>query len=824
MRIKFQQANRNLYGATNVGMLRIEDHNSSYRLAGMIKPIEPEIRLSVVPGTSPGIDLAFNQFLGYRVFYGYYDSHNNLYLSEPSDIVTQKSTTVGTNRFVANIKVRSGTGLTSNHFYRIYRTNVSAPGVDPGDEMRLVYEKSWTIPELTAGFSTVVDFSSDLLLGQPAYTNETSEGIQYANGRPPLAGSISWYKNHMFFFNTKRQQTLSIRIIGSEFTVGERISINGLTYQVQTTAETNINNVQEGVSPAGENAATGTFVNYTSVLGVSTRIEGIARSLVRVINANPLNKTIYAYYSSAAGGVPGIITLIERGIGGPRFDIKALNVNIRLNFEPILKYFPTDADVISTNRQIKNGGHISKPNQPEHVPNDVTNFFIGDDNNQILVTHVVKDGIIMLRNTGVAVCTGDSLETFSFREIDTTINFTGISQASSVLNNRVYAYSTQGVLEITVNGVSPVSTQENSNLTVPVINSLFSDNDNNGFIAVGSEDQKTFVMCIADTELYNQNASGEKVCGERNIFSTFAYDYTNNTWTRWLINANCFAIHNGLIYYGLNTDYGLTNKRILRQRVTNEEPDIFFPYFDEGGTLVIDSVDTVNSTITVVGANIAFECPDISTYMSSFRNYARISGNIPVGYLHKGMLIHKSGNFNRYLVLEVQTTTPHKYKLNTVAGLTAGDTVKFFRQIFTYIGFGPFCGSSPQIIKKYNTLSVIGDMSNVYEMGFDFFNSNDNKAYPYTYPYYYTALNTNLGEAIQSKSEIVYDPLIKTSIQIDPLNRQRFFERFLRIGVPPNKNNSPALYVGIYNNFAGSFLAMKSIGFEMTSEDTIKSL
>lgn len=823
MRIKMQAANNNLYTTSSRGMLRIDNLSSQYRLAGMLKPIEPEISLIPVPITSPGIDMLANEYFAYRVFNTYIDSSGNYYISEPSNIVKIKAPASA--RYQVSIKVNPMFGLTVGHSYAVYRTKKSAAGVDPGDEMYLAYTKKWTSSELSS-FATVIDIANDVLLGEQAYTNATSEGIQNANAKPPLSVSIAWFRNHMFFFNTNREQRLFFRLIGTSFTAGERIQIGPYVLTCAITTETDITKVVSGVSPSGENAITGTFVYYAAAPTLSEKIEGTARSIQRVINALPTNNLFYCYYTSLPGGVPGIIEVVSRTLEAPVFSIKSLDDNIRYNFDPVLPFFTTDTPIISDNNKISNGGHISKFNQPEHVPISNTDFYLGDEDNPVLVAHVIKDAIIIIKRRGCWICTGNSLDDFTFREMNTTISFAGVSQCSYPTDNRVYAYSSSGFVAITETGVEPVSVQEDKNILAPPLNVNFNDNDDNGFIACGYELRGLFLASIMDPELYNEAYSGEVpvLPGDRNLFSTYAYNYLEGTWSRFMINANCFAVNQNSLYYGLNVpvDPLSPNKRIMRNRTNGESvaSPYFFPFFDEAGTLTVSAVDSSTNTITVSSSSIVTDCPGISSYLMRYRHYKRIvnqQGSQP----HRGYMFIKSSPASniRYLVLSNNGGGLNlSFTMNTVSGLSPGDSLNIFRPIFVYFGKGPFFGSNPQDMKNIIYSSIIGDISNCYELIAEYYDRNDYKSYPEMYAYY--PYSPSVNDVFCSVTYPVMDPKDRNLYQIDDLNNQKFYEQFIRPSVDKRRLNTTALHIGICNYFAGSYFNIKSIGIDINQEQT----
>jgi hypothetical protein len=136
-------------------------------------------------------------------------------------------------------------GITTSHFYQIYRTNLSTStgatllsDLDPGDEHKLAYEANPTSGEITAGTVTVQDIVPESFLGANLYTNPTSgEGIAQANEVPPFAKDITLFKGFTFYANTKTKHRLDLSLLSvSELTSGTSTLIitNGSTSHTYT--------------------------------------------------------------------------------------------------------------------------------------------------------------------------------------------------------------------------------------------------------------------------------------------------------------------------------------------------------------------------------------------------------------------------------------------------------------------------------------------------------------------------------------------------------------------------------------------------------------
>jgi len=132
---------------------------------------------------------------------------------DPLDI-----TTTSTVKITINIP----SDVTVDNFFQIYRSSISqATGttvlldLTPNDEMQLVYEAYPTSAELTAKEIIVEDITPDAFRGANLYTNEaTGEGALAANDSPPFAKDIGFFKNSVFFANTKTKQRKLLSMLG----------------------------------------------------------------------------------------------------------------------------------------------------------------------------------------------------------------------------------------------------------------------------------------------------------------------------------------------------------------------------------------------------------------------------------------------------------------------------------------------------------------------------------------------------------------------------------------------------------------------------------
>lgn len=133
-RLRAAKANRNLYLATSEGLKRIDTITNAPADAGVPMGLDVQAALTGSSGFLPN-DTA----VGYRVVWGTRDANGNLILGAPSGRAVLANSAGGERDAIVSTSIPSG--LTSSHFWQLYRTapSVSA-ATDPGEEMGLVFE------------------------------------------------------------------------------------------------------------------------------------------------------------------------------------------------------------------------------------------------------------------------------------------------------------------------------------------------------------------------------------------------------------------------------------------------------------------------------------------------------------------------------------------------------------------------------------------------------------------------------------------------------------------------------------------------------------
>jgi hypothetical protein len=163
-------------------------------------------------GTTGGF-LSNTNVCAYRFVWGYKDANDNLILGSPSGRVTIANTSGGDRKIDVTLYIPDT--VIVGYFYQAYRSVQVGTGIEPPDDLQLVYEGNVTQDEINAGLVSFIDITPDDLRGAFLYTSPTQEGILQSNDEPPLCVDLCTYKNMTFYANTKGKQNIFLTLISS---------------------------------------------------------------------------------------------------------------------------------------------------------------------------------------------------------------------------------------------------------------------------------------------------------------------------------------------------------------------------------------------------------------------------------------------------------------------------------------------------------------------------------------------------------------------------------------------------------------------------------
>lgn len=408
---------------------------------------------------------------------------------------------------------------------------------------------------LSGGTSTItiIDSTPDSLKGAALYTNETQEGILQANEIPPYAADMATFMGCLFFGNIKTKQRLQVSVLAAGGTsgiqLGDTITIAGTTYTAASSE--NVSTLHYQLSTSGSAAQ---------------NIQATALSLIRVINQNLTNTSVYAYYVSSPDGLPGQILIEGRVMGGSTFYVTASAHGSA--FSPTLPTAGTSA--ASTNQVALNGLMYSKSQQPEAVPSENI-LYVGSASKKILRILALRDYLFILKEDGIYYCTGTDPSNFAVNLIDNTAILLA-PETAVTLSNEIFALTTQGVVTISGVGVQVLSRPIEDQLQA-LFQSSLTPLQYYSF-GVGYESERQYILWTVSSS------------GDTSATQAFVYNIYTQAWTRWTRNQQHAIV--------LTADNKIYAADPLSNYINQErKSDTFADYSDEG---IIVNLTAANGT------------------------------------------------------------------------------------------------------------------------------------------------------------------------------------------------------------------------------------
>lgn len=304
----------------------------------------------------------------------------------------------------------------------------------------------------------------------------------------------------------------------------------------------------------GENAATNKVflprVPTGTEFGPTTSIqlEQIARSLVKVINDQ--DDIAYGYYISGFNDVPGQILFEQQSTTGAAF---YLTSNAGTQFNPTLP--ASGSSIISTNEIRPNRIYYSKLQQPEAVP--IANYIdIGPQDREIKRIIALRDSLFVFKEDGIYRLSGESAP-FVVAPFDFSAQVLAPDTAV-VLNNQIYALSTQGVIVVTDTGVSVIS-RPIENQLLPIIGQGYAYKT--ASFGVSYETERSYLLWTVTT-------SSDVVATQ-----CFRYNTFTSSWTKWDNTKTCGLVNfaDDKLYLGAGDMNFIEKERKTRTRIDHAD-------------------------------------------------------------------------------------------------------------------------------------------------------------------------------------------------------------------------------------------------------------
>lgn len=416
----------------------------------------------------------------------------------------------------------------------------------------------------------------------PLYTNPTEQGETQENSRPPRALDMTVFRGYTIYANVTNYRALTLSLVSADLitnndilTIGTRqyifksnaangfvgnmlvtgtaarvanvvtvtftnhgfatgdnilvvtstlvppivtgsktITVTGAnTFTFADTAANSAGNIQfEGTEDSAGRGFVKVFkTNVTTTLSQS--IANTASYLVKSINRDQLS-TVYALYISGESDTPGQMFFESKDINATQYSVTISNAAASDAFLPSV---PTSGTTLS-DKQTASPGQIliSKVNQPEAVPR-INSAYVGSQSAAILRCAALRDSVIFYKADGVWRLNGDAITNFISTATDTTV-ICKARRSVAVLNNAVFAFSNQGIVQATDTAVQILSRED----IEPVLSAILNNPSllESMTAAVSYESERTYLLATLKPNV--------------NVTSvTYCYNYLTNQYTTW---------------------------------------------------------------------------------------------------------------------------------------------------------------------------------------------------------------------------------------------------------------------------------------------------
>ncbi len=358
--------------------------------------------------------------------------------------------------------------LTTEAFYQVYRTiQTTSSSTAPDDDAQLIYEANVSSTNVSNGYVTFVDTIDEIFKLAALYTNPNQGGSLSANNRPPFAADICLFRDCLFAFNIQYPFFLALNLISvrtGAFAAADYVVITSGANVRRYIATASLPASEGGSAAATPNTSVAWdyggldvsghayfYLSNSTTTSVSVPIATTAKSLGKAINRRTLSE-VTAKYVSGAQDVPGQLYLESKTLT-PTFSVIVSGATMGACWQPTL---PTSGvTVAAANSSQANGLAFSKAGQHEAFPTPQV-APVGAKTGTGLRCVPLRDSVILITDSGVWKCTGDSPSNFQVTLLDSTVICVA-ADTVCVLNNTVFFLSNQGVVAVNENGADVVS-------------------------------------------------------------------------------------------------------------------------------------------------------------------------------------------------------------------------------------------------------------------------------------------------------------------------------------------------------------------------------
>ena len=568
--------------------------------------------------TTGTVWIANNSYAAYRVLIRREDGNGVVVRGAPSGRLvvqnTSGSTAAITLRFPIDNTVAGDT-------IEIYRSETSTGSV-PSDEMQLALSYTITSADITNTYVEVTDRVSEGARGASLYTSPSQEGAEAANHAPPKCTELARFAGCVFYANTTRPASATLRQTQPHWTTAS--ALNGTT-------SSGVNTIT-GISAAHiAQLKVGMWVNDTgthpNVAGATfpaqTRITVVGASSVTLNNnatatgavtfdAGPVIEIAGQPYYGAIGG--------ESTASPPMFDVQASKRATAQSLAYVVNSFDPDVVVaaesesaddftivvsgtdFATSLTLKASGgdafdtditnevteavdyaarrlEWSKQDEPEHAP--LLNFaLVGDGTKRILALAATRDALFIFKEDGLWRLSGTSPSDFRVDAFEPGVRLL-IPETVAVLRDRVYAWTSRGVVAVSDAGVVDISAPIATSLgDIEQLLSSYPSGAKGAFaLALPTSDE--YVLFVPDATNDTASVRGYVFCA------------STTAWTTWevAVQAAVHAPSDDLLYLA---GYYATNS-VAKERRTSTDWDHY------------DFLNTSRTISSIVGNVVTFD-------------------------------------------------------------------------------------------------------------------------------------------------------------------------------------------------------------------------
>lgn len=716
-------ARKNLYLSTSDGVRKLTSNTDVVASQTMFNGL-PVITSVNTSGAGSGY-LANNGIVLYSVVVKRTDSNNLVTRSCGLGSAGCINATGGADTTVVRCDF-SSSDVAAGDVLEFYRSIQST--ALPGREMYLQSSHALNSTDITAGYYQFTDATTDANLGAALYINDSREGIEGANFRPPMAKEIATFSGSVFYGNIVSPQRLTFQYgvsgdtTGSATGIGTRTSAStrtatsstiliadttGLQVGMMLTDPTSwsgtgpvviasiVTNTSVSVSPSTWGGATdGAPVNLDFIDTIEVQSANATGVFSKYPNNTPLafltamavgNATLrvarhpdayaytpdlYHYYTAGATNRTVRMFIEERGRSGASMTVRVTNNTL---------VYPTPVSIQSggagtpmVSDTLVNAFFYSKQHEPEHVP---LGYFdrAGVENAELFRMIATRSALWIFKKDGVWRLVGDAAPTWRIDLVDPTLQLLHPDQAWAI-GDVVYAMTTQGPVMVSDAGVSPMGYPGFKRSQIdedfePYVRK-FSDPSEwpttGGLWMTADETNGNVVVGFAD---YTDSVAG----------TTAIYVYNNATreWTNWDADSGALDGTYHMVYVPLGARLVVANTNDIAVQRVRSDPAAF------SGGPVLGADYEYDITITDVDVSD----PTLIT-INGVTSFSPVVGDAVV----------QSGAF--YIVTDVTSVTVfnvHK------AGLTAAAATGYqaIESEFEYLAQG-----SPVIYKRWLAMNV----------------------------------------------------------------------------------------------------------------------